>query len=121
MTERYYYESVEVLGTANSETLETILTSTEEEHKFIDALAFTETTATHQRNAEVVAYIEREKIMDVPLYLTLIHTNNETRIADSQWFKLGHDLPVGQSLRVGHVSAGAASNVSYTVRYKIEE
>ena len=121
MTERFYYESVHVDGTANSETLETILTSTEEEHKMIDAVVFIEDTATEQHDAEIVAYIEREKIMDVPISQNLTSFDNDTRLSTNLWYPLGHDLPVGQSLKVGHVSGGTASNVYYTVRYKILE
>ena len=121
MTEQYYYESVHVDGTANSETLETILTSTEEEHKMIDAVAFIEDTATEQHDAEIVVYIEREKIMDVPISQNLIAFDSDTRLSTNLWYLLGHDLPVGQSFKVGHVSGGTASNIYFTVRYQIKE
>ena len=121
MTERFYYESVHVNGTANTEVVEEILTSTEEEHKFVDAIAFIEDTATEQHDAVLVAYIEREKIMEVPISQNLQSWDSDVRMKFDPFYPLGHDLPVGQSLRVGHVSGGTASNVYYTVRYKIEE
>ena len=45
MADPFYYDSVTIAGVANTETLEDILTSTEEEVKHIDAIAFFETTA----------------------------------------------------------------------------
>ena len=121
MTERYYYESVHVDGTANSETIETILTSTEEEHKFVDAIQFIEDGATHTRTAVVEVYIEREKILNVPYEVVLTYSGDNARDGELCWFLLGHDLPVGQSLRVGHVSGSTASDIYYTVRYQIKE
>ena len=117
----YYYESVHVPGTASTETVETILTSTEEEPKFIDAIAFIEDTAVENHDAELVAYIEREKIMDVPISQNLVAFDSDTRLGADLWYPLGHDLPVGQSLKVGHTSGTTASDIYYTVRYKIKE
>ena len=121
MTERYYYASVHVEGTAHTETVEEILTSTEEEPKFVDAIIFQEDSSTQQRDALIVAYIEREKIMEVPIMQNLQMYDSNPRACGDLWYPLGHDLPVGQSLRVGHVSGSDISDIYYTVRYQIKE
>ena len=120
MAEPKYYETVDVDGTASTETLETALTSTEEEKKTIEAIAFIETTATEQHDAIVSCYIEREEIARIPLNITLIKTTSETRLSGIQWFDLNHELPVGQSFKIGHTSGTTASNVRYLIRYRIE-
>ena len=121
MTERYYYTSVHVVGIANTEVVEEILTSTEEEPKFVDAIAFVEDTPSSLYDAVLVAYIEREKIMEFPLEISLLYNDVSNRLGTDLWYLLGHNLPVGQSLRVGHISGSLASNVYYVVRYKILE
>ena len=121
MTEKYYYESLHINGTANTETVDTILTSTEEEHKFVDAIAFIEDTAVENHDAELVAYIEREKIIDVPISQNLRGWDSDVRLNTDPFYAVGHDLPIGQSLKVGHTSGATPSNIFYTVRYKIAE
>ena len=117
----YYYESVHVAGTASTEVVETILTSTEEEHKYIQGIAFVEDTAVENHDAELVAYIEREKILDAPISQNLRSWDSDVRLNFDPFYPLEHDLPVGQSLKVGHVSGTTASDIYYTVRYTIKK
>ena len=119
MTDAYYYESVHVQGTANIETIETLITSTEEEPKYIDGVAFYEDTATENHDAILGFYIEREKILDMPLGVTLESAGSSTRSSNDPFLPINQDLPVGQSLKVGHTSGTTASDLWYTVRYTI--
>jgi hypothetical protein len=115
----FYYESVTIAGVANTETLEDILTSTEEEAKHIDAIAFFETTAVENHDAELAMYIERERIVSVPMAQNQRSHDSDVRLNTDPFFPIGHDLPVGQAFKVGHVSGAVASDMCYTVRYTI--
>jgi len=119
MADSYYYESLHIDGTANEETVETIVTSTEEEPKHIDGIAFVEDTAVENHDALLGMYIEREKVLEAPIAQNLLSFDSDARICTDPFYPLGHDLPVGQSFRVGHTSGAVASDVWYTVRYKI--
>ena len=121
MTEQYYYGSLRVDGVANTEVVDVILTSTEEEPKFIDAIAFIECSGTIQHDPVIVGYIEREKIFEIPEYIILPSYGSSSIGNPPAWFSLGHNLPVGQSFKVGHISGGTASYLCYTVRYQIKE
>jgi len=120
MADEKYYETVDVNGTASTETLETALTSTEEEKKTIEAIAFIETTATEQHDAIVSCYIEREEIARIPMNITLLAHDSDSRISGLVWFELNHELPAGQSFKIGHTSGTTASNIRYLIRYRIE-
>lgn len=119
MPTSYYYARVKVSGTANAETLEVILTSTEEEPKKVEAVAAVEVTAVENHDAILGAYIEREQILDMALVSTLRQWDSDIRLAELSYIELGHDLPVGQSFKVGHTSGGTASDIEYTVMYSI--
>ena len=119
MADAYYYESVHVPGVASEEVTAVILTSTEEEHKHIQGIAFVEDTGTEQHDAELVMYIEREKIVDAPISQNLRSWDSDVRLNYDPFYPLNQDLPVGQSFKVGHVSGTTASDIYYTVRYTI--
>ena len=119
MPDPLYYESILIAGVANTETVEDILTSTEEEPKYIEAVAFYEDTAVENLDAVLTMYIEREKIVDVPMAQNQRSHDSDVRLNTDPFFPIGHDLPVGQSFKVGHVSGAVASDIYYTVRYTI--
>jgi len=121
MADRYFYESIHIAGVANQETVEGIITSTEEEKKHIDGVAFIEDTAVENHDAILAMYIERERIVNAPVSQNLLSFDSDARICTDPFYPLGHDLPVGQSFKVGHVSGAVATDMYYTVRYKIEE
>jgi len=114
----YYYASAEVAGKANEETVKDILTSTAEEPKRIISMMWQETTPTENNDAIIRAYIEREKILETRV--TLFSQAHDSDIKHSlPELPIEMDLPVGQSLKVGHLSGPTASNVYYTVKYEI--
>ena len=115
------YESIQVDGTANEETVEPLITSTEEEPKEVLTLFFIEVTAAAEENdAVLAAYIERERILDASIkqFLRLHDAANSTHA--ERKVDLGFDLPVGQSLKVGHTSGATASDIIYTVVYRLK-
>lgn len=119
MEEPLYYARVKVAGSANAETLQEIITSTEEEPKTVVSLNLVEVTATENNDAKIAAYIEREQIVDVDIKQFL----NVHDAATSQWrnrtIPLGHRLPVGQGLKVGHSSGATASDIEFVAVYTI--
>lgn len=114
-----YYKSGTVSGTANTETLTKILTSTEEAPKTVNKLYVTEITATENLDSMIRGYIERERIMEFDQRHLHDAFDSDTRFGEVPDIELNHDIPVGQSLSVGHVSGGTASNFAYTVEYEI--
>lgn len=121
MADGIYYASVAVDGTANAETLESILTSTEEEKKTILMLWFVEvTTAAEENDAQIAAYIEREQIVDAPIEMFLNQDGAAASQLRNRVLNLNHVLPVGQTLKVGHTSGATASDIEYMVAYQIE-
>lgn len=119
MAEGYYYESVHVDGTANEETVERLITSTAEEPKHIDGIAFIEDTAVENHDALLGFYIEREKIVEAPIMQNLLSHDSDARICTNPFYPINQDLPVGEEFRVGHTSGATASDIWYTVRYTI--
>jgi len=119
MATPFYYHSIHIDGAANEETTETIITSTEEEPKHIEGVAFYEDTAVENLDARLAMYIEREKIVDAPIAQNQRSHDSDVRLNFDPFFPIGHDLPVGQSFKVGHISGGTASDMWYTVRYSI--
>lgn len=121
MADKYYYESLHIDGIANEEVVETIITSTEEEPAYLDGIAFVEDTAIENHDAVLGLYIEREKIMEMPINQSLVSFNSDLRIGTDPYYPLGHDLPVGQGFKVGHTSGAVASDIYYTLRYKLRD
>ena len=119
MAPPYYYKSIHIDGVANTETIEDLLTSTEEEPLYIESIAFIEDTAVEEHDAVLAMYIEREKIVDAPIAQNLRGWDSDIRLNTDPFYQIGHDLAVGQTFKVGHVSGATASDIYYTVRYSI--
>ena len=115
----FYYKYVTVTGTANVETLSTLLTSTEAEPKHIEALLFIESTATENWVSILRAYVENVRILDIPYAIFLIDPVATPRLACDHWIPIDRALAVGEELKVGHVSGGTAANYRIVVRYSI--
>ena len=47
--------------------------------------------------------------------------DSDVRLNTDPFYPIGHDLPVGQSFKVGHVSGAVATDMYYTVRYSIRK
>jgi len=115
------YEYVDVDGTANEETLSTIISSTEEEPKTILALDFAEDTGSLQGDAILRAYIERERIVDINVRNTTESDANNKKVENFpiNFGPGGLALPQGQDLKVGQQSQGTASDFVIAVKYEI--
>lgn len=115
----FLYKYVTVDGIASDEDLEILLTSTAEESFHIDDLSFLEVTATENHDAVLRAYLERERIFDLPLGFLLAAWDNDYRLSIDNWLPIDEDLPIGQSLKVGHLSGSTLSIIKVAVRYHI--
>lgn len=114
-----YYKRKVVSGSSNEEKLEDIITSTTEEPKHVTALWFTEITATTENNDAILrAYVEREQIIDMSIRQLLYAMDVETRHSRPR-LEVDIDLPEGQSLSVGCVSGGTATNLEVVAEYEI--
>lgn len=113
------YKSKVVTGTANNEVLSAILTSTSTEQYHIERVYATEITSTLQNDAYIRINIERETIADIPVMHWLNNITSASRVA-MEAIDIDYDLPVGESLYVGHLSGATASDIVYTVEYEIK-
>jgi len=113
------YDFIEVTGEANTEVTKTFLTSTEEEPKRVLNLYVFESTPTRQNDAIIRVYIERERVVDIPLRMFLDQSTNQLYPNGAGKIEIGVDLPIGQSLIVGHISGSTASNVTFVAEYEI--
>jgi len=113
-----YYETITVNGTANTEVIDTLVTSTQTEKKHINRMIFTEVTGTAQNNAVIYAYVAQKRIVNMPIQHFLMKAGASDR-PSMEWLNLDFDLPVGQSLDVGTVSGATASNFIFTVEYEL--
>ena len=113
-----YYKEVTVSGTANEETLEDILTSTETSKYKVNRIWFTEVTSTLQGDAILRVYLEREKILDISYKHLLEYSGSNTRLPNYA-IELDIEIPVGQTLSVGHVSGSTASDFKVAIEYEI--
>lgn len=120
MAQLYYTYQV-VFGTANTETVLTAVTSTEEEKKKVVDLFIYECTGTIQNDAIIRVYVERERIAELPIRMFTDNTTNHVYPNGAGRLPLNVDLPVGQSLKVGHLSGGTASNLVFVIVYEIAE
>lgn len=114
-----YFEYVEVSGLANQEVTKTLLTSTEEEPKRVLEVLVYESTSTRQNNAVLRVYVERERVAELPIRAFLDQASTPVYPNGAGRIPLEVDLPVGQSLIVGHVSGSTASNVVFIAVYEI--
>jgi len=113
------YDFIDVSGEANTEVTKTFLTSTEEEPKRILNLYVFETTSPRQNDAIIRVYIERERIVDIPLRVFLDQSTDQLYPNGAGRIEIGVELPIGQSLIVGHVSGATLSNVTFVAEYEI--
>ena len=113
-----FYKRKAVSGSSNEEKLEEIVTSTAEEPKHVTALWFTEVTAVENNDAVLRAYVERERIIDMSIKHTLSIMDAEGRYWRPR-LEVDITLPVGQSLSVGCVSGGTATNLEVVAEYEI--
>ena len=113
-----YYKSLVVSGVANTETLGSIITSTSTEKYHIRKLYVSEITSTAQNDGYIRAYIEREKIADVPVEHWLDNLTANSRIAMTA-LEFDFDLDVGESFYVGQLSQATASDFVFTIEYEI--
>jgi len=114
-----FYDYKEVSGIANAEVTETFLTSTEEEPKHITALRIYESTATRQNDAIVRVYVERERIAEFPIAMFLDQAGTPLYPNAAGKIEIDVELPIGQSLLVGHVSGSTPSNIMFIAEYEI--
>jgi len=113
------YDYIEVPGVANTEVTKVFLTSTEEEPKRIKRLFVYESTGTRQNDAIVRVYIERERIAEFPIAMFLDQSTNQLYPQGAGVIDIDVELPVGQSLIVGHVSGSTPSNITFVAEYEI--
>jgi len=118
MARRYLYKTV--TGTASTEVLQTLLTSTEVEPKRVIKIYPYETTSTRQGDAVIRLYVEREKIAEFPIYIFQNDLSNK-QYMNVPVIELNLELPVGQSLIVGVVSGTTASNFAFMIEYEVPE
>lgn len=114
-----FHDYITVTGLANTEKTEKFLTSTEEEPKRILRLRVYESTSTRQNDAVIRVYIERERIAELPIRTFTDQGANPLYPQGAGTIELGFDLPVGQSLIVGHVSGATASQITFVAEYEI--
>lgn len=110
---------VTVAGTANVEKTDNILTSTEEEKKKVRKLFVYESTTTRNNDAIIRVYLEREKISEMPVKNFLDFAAAPIYPLAAGEIPLDIEIPVGQTLFVGHVSGATASNMVFTAEYEI--
>ena len=118
MPDNIMYKEVEVNGVANEETVENILTGTEEEQYYIISISYTETTSTLQGDATLRAYVEREKIVDMSYQHLLDYSGSNSRWLGG-WIEINRKLNTGETLKVGFVSGSTASNFKIAIKYYV--
>lgn len=114
----FNYEEVSVSGVINSRTLENGVTSTQEQPKHIESVTVTEVTGTPNNDAILEFWVETERVCE----MAIVHTLLDAASSDRNWkpeIELNLDLPVGQTLKVGHVSGGTASDVRFNIKYSL--
>ena len=115
----FLYKRKKVSGTASEEKTESIITSTEVEPVRLIELWVTEVTSVLLHDAEIRAYIERERIVETSIVQFLQTNASDNRVTLPCVIPLERDLPVGQSLYVGHLSGSTKSDLEFTVKYEI--
>lgn len=113
-----YYKDVLVEGTASTETLSTLLTGTAAEPKHVEALAFIEVTADEQLDAQLRAYKNLERFMDMS-YVNFQPAFDVESKAWGEWLDVDLDLAEGDVLKVGMVSSGTESDIRIVARYTV--
>lgn len=106
---------------ASKEKVEDIIESTAEEPKHIEALKYSAYDSDANAGAEALAYIEREKILDIPLeHLLKDVAPAATADTPSEWVEVDRPLPAGQKLAVGYRYGTVEPTLhKVTVKYRI--
>jgi len=114
-----YYKYITVTGAAGGETTSASVASTDVEPKHVSKIYVYESTATRNNDAIVRVYVERERIVDAPIRMFLDLASTPIYPLAAGVFEVDFDLPVGQTLYVGHVSGSTASNVTFVIEYEL--
>lgn len=115
----FFFEFEDITFGASAEVTEKIITSTEAEKKHIVAIK----ASPHYegRDYDLLAFIERDKIVDVPLK-TLVKDGIEQTDKEYplEWVEIDQELPVGSSLAVGfRFDATDEGDHHVTVKYRL--
>jgi len=104
---REIYKTIEVTVADGKENVEDLLESTQAEPKTLVAVSTPQVTS----NVDLLLYIEREKIVDIPL---------DTKPLGDKWLEINLDIPVGQKVQAGFRNA-SGSSITYhiTAWYRI--
>ena len=115
----YLYKRLKVSGVNSDEKVEKIITSTPEEPVRLLELWVTEVTSVLLHDAEIRAYIEREKIVETSIVQFLQTNASDNRVTLPSVIPLERDLEVGHSLSVGHKSGTTKSDLEFTLKYEL--
>ena len=113
-----HYKTANVAGTASVESSTDLLKGTQKEPKFVRGLWFTEYTAAEEKDALIRVYKDTVKIAEFDIRHTLLSFDSDSRQFVPR-IPLEIDLAPGETLEVGHLSGGTASDIVYTVEYEI--
>ena len=113
-----YHSETLVTGVANTRTISNGVTSTEEQPKHVNSVTFTEVSAALQHNAVIELWIETERIAEISIVHTLEDSGSDNRNFPFA-VPVDYNLPVGQTLKVGHISGGVASDMRFNIQYTI--
>jgi len=114
-----YYKYVVVTGTAGGETTSAAVASTDVEPKHVSKIYVYESSSSRYNNAIVRAYVERERIVDAPIGIFLDQASTPLYPLGAGVFEVDFDLPVGQTLYVGHVSPTSACVLTFVIEYEL--
>ena len=112
------YKTVRVVGQANAEVLEDLITSTDVEPVRVIAVYPYEVTSTRQADAFIRLYIEREKIAEIPCYIWMDDLAAKKYVTPPR-LEIDREIPVGQTLICGLVSGGTASIFEIVIEYEL--
>ncbi len=121
MEGQYYTQSFSVTGVPSSEVLDSGITSPQGEKRKIKSIMIS--VSDYQGNL-VTLRIEREKIMEIPDYCLDTYGNNggsNPQYATSKRIEIpvGHEIPEGQTMKIGILSGGTPVNISGAYVYEI--
>jgi len=116
-----YYLTKQIVGTANIEVIDSLITSTPEETKTVSSVWVHEETGTAQNNALIRLYIERERIAEVPIRMFTNIYGTTTYPQGAGKIDVSATLDVGETMYAGVVSGSVGSIIRFTVEYEIAE
>lgn len=113
-----FYTTEEVAGTLSEITLTTILTSTPDAPLHLLGFFATEYTAVENDDARIYLWLQREQIVDISIQ-HLVSAFDTSARCEQPFVPVDLVIPPGQSVKIGHLSGGTASDIVYTVVYNI--